>query len=77
MKKHYDFSKAKHESKFYTPLYKLVFPPYADKEVIERERFAAMKLDEKTVREIGATGAPSGKVQKRCKTGTAKKERRK
>jgi hypothetical protein len=77
MKKHYDFSNAKHESKFYRHFDKLVFPPYANLEVIERERIAAMKMDEKTYREIAASCDPSGKVQKPCKATPAKKERRK
>ena len=49
MKKHYDFSKAE-RGKFYTPLEKLVFPPYANPKVIERERIGAGEASEKKVR---------------------------
>jgi len=42
MKKHYDFSKAKHESKFYRPIEKLRAPTYANMDVINRELMASM-----------------------------------
>jgi addiction module HigA family antidote len=47
MKKHYDFSKAKHEPKFYRLIEKLIPPTDADKKVIEREQKAALAKTKK------------------------------